>query len=130
MLRAEYNWQANTVTVTDGTKTRQLRIDTDAHDPLSVQLALMQCMQSNCEQTNYSVLDEMQLQQRRFERVGAETLRTALGELETVRISYRRGKRETVTWLAPELNYIPVRIRQFRSNKLKSEMRITAANFE
>jgi hypothetical protein len=130
ILQAQYDWQNNTVTVTDGKKTRQLAIKTGTHDPLSAQLALTQCIKNDCGETHYSVIDELELQQRRFERTGVETVRTMLGDHEAVKVSYRRGTRETIIWLASALNYIPVRIQQFKNSELKSEMRITAVNFE
>ncbi len=127
---AQYDWGSRKVTLSRGDKTRQFALDVNVHDPLSVQLALAQCMKTGCRETHYSVLDELELQPRHFERSGQESLSTALGDYETVKLSYRRGKRETITWLAPALHYIPVRIQQFRNNDLKSEMRITDVKFE
>lgn len=130
LLYAEYNWQASTVTVSNGEESRKIAIEAGAHDPLSAQLALIQCVKNDCGEMTYSVIDGMKLQERRFERAGVETVHTALGDYAAVRVSYRRGKRETVTWLAPELNYIPVGIRQLRNNEVKTEMRIIAADFK
>jgi hypothetical protein len=127
---AQYDWDGNIVTLSQDKKTRQLPLDTPVYDPLSVQLALAQCLKTDCREAYYSVLDALELQQRRFERAGEESLPTALGNYQTVKLSYRRGKRETITWLAPALNYIPVRIQQFRNSDLKSEMRITDVKFE
>lgn len=130
MLRAQYDWLDNTVTVSDGNKNHKLAIGADTHDPLSAQLALALCIKSGCPEARYSVLDEMELQKRRFERIATESIQTTLGDYETVKVGYRRGKRETFTWLAPALDYVPVRIQQFRNGELKSEMRITSVNFK
>jgi hypothetical protein len=130
ILHADYDWQANTISVTDGAKNRRLPLNAGVHDPLSVQLAVVQCVKNDCGKLDYRVLDDLELQERLFQPAGAESLRTALGLHETVKLSYRSGKRETVTWLAPELHYIPVMVRQFRNGKLKSEMRIAAVDFE
>lgn len=130
ILQADYDWQSATVTVTDGVTNRRLELSPAAHDPLSVQLAVIQCMKKDCGHMDFLVLDDLELEKRHFEHGGAESIRTALGNHETVKVSHRSGKRETVTWLAPGLNHIPVMIRQYRNGKLKSEMRITAVDFE
>lgn len=130
ILRADYDWRADTLTVTDGEKNRRLALAAAAYDPLSAQLAVMQCVKNNCGQMDFLVLDDLELEQRRFERGDGESLQTALGEHKTVKVSHRSGKRQTVMWLAPELNHIPVMIRQYRNDELKSEMRITAADFK
>jgi hypothetical protein len=129
-LQVQYDWPSNIATVNNGSKSQQLAIGAGTHDPLSVQLALMQHIKKGCREARYTVIDKMELQKRRFECGGTESVSTALGKYEAVRVSYRHGKRETITWLAPELNYIPVRIQQFRNSDLQSEMRITAVNFE
>jgi hypothetical protein len=129
-LQVQYDWQNRTATVNNGSDSRQLAITADTQDPLSVQLALMQQMKTGCRKALYDVIDELELEKRRFECTATESLSTDLGDHQALRVSYRKGKRETVTWLAPELNYIPVRIQQFKNNDLNSEMRITAVNFE
>ncbi len=129
-LEVQYDWPNRTATVNNGNESRQLAITADTHDPLSVQLALVQQMKTGCRKARYTVIDELELQKRRFECTATEAVSTDLGDHQALRVSYRNGKRETVTWLAPELNYIPVRIQQFKNNDLNSEMRITAVNFE
>jgi hypothetical protein len=129
-LQVQYDWQTRTATVNNGSDSRQLAITDDTHDPLSVQLALIQQMKNGCRNVRYTVIDELELQKQRFECTTTESLSTDLGDHQALRVSYRKGKRETVTWLAPDLNYIPVRIQQFKNDDLNSEMRITAVNFE
>jgi hypothetical protein len=129
-LQVQYDWQNQTATVNNGSDSRQLALSADTHDPLSVQLALIQQMKNGCRKARYTVIDELELQKRRFECTANESVSTDLGDHQALRVSYRNGKRETVTWLAPELNYVPVKIQQFKNNDLNSEMRITAVNFE
>jgi hypothetical protein len=129
-LQADYDWQAGSLNVSNGAASRQLALQPDTYDPLSAQLAVIQCVQSDCGNMHYLVLDEMELQQRVFERDGAETVKTALGDYSAVKVSYRKGKRHTIMWLAPALHYIPVKIQQYKGTELKSEMRINTATFE
>ncbi|HEX5056098.1 MAG TPA: DUF3108 domain-containing protein [Gammaproteobacteria bacterium] len=129
-LRVDYDWQAGSLNVSNGVTSRQLALKPDTYDPLSAQLAVIQCMKNNCANMDYRVLDEMELQQRIFERDGTETVQTALGDYSAVKISYHKGKRRTTLWLAPALQYIPVKIQQFKGKELKSEMRISAMTFE
>jgi hypothetical protein len=129
-LQVQYDWQNRTAAINNGSEVRQLAITADTQDPLSVQLALMQQMKTGCRKARYNVIDELELEKRLFECSGSESVSTALGDHEALKVSYRKGKRETVTWLVPKLNYIPVRIQQFKNNDLNSELRITAVNFE
>jgi hypothetical protein len=130
MLQADYDWQAGSLNVSNGAASHRLALKPDTYDPLSAQLAVIQCVKNNCGNMDYRVLDEMELQQRRFERESAETVKTALGDYSTVTVGYRKGKRHTIMWLAPDLHYIPVKIQQFRGKELKSEMRIGAVTFQ
>ncbi|HEY3488226.1 MAG TPA: DUF3108 domain-containing protein [Gammaproteobacteria bacterium] len=129
-LEVHYNWQEHNAQVSNPQKTRQVAIKRETYDPLSVQLALMQRTQRGCDTAEYAVFHDMELQIQKFECSSGETLRTSLGNYDTVRVSYRSGKRETLIWFAPALNYIPVKIQQLRENKLKSEMRINSVKFE
>jgi hypothetical protein len=130
MLQADYDWQTGSLNVSNGATDRKLALNPDTYDPLSAQLAVIQCVKNECGNMNYRVLDEMELQQRRFEREGAEAVKTSLGDYSTVTVGYHKGKRHTIMWLAPDLHYIPVKIQQFKGTELKSEMRISAATFE
>jgi hypothetical protein len=129
-LEVRYDWPNRIATVNNGSDSRRLDITDDIQDPLSVQLALMQRMKRGCRNVRYTVIDALEPQKQRFECTASESVSTELGELQALKLSYRKGKRETVTWLAPELNYIPVKIQQYKNNDLNSEMRITAVNFE
>jgi hypothetical protein len=130
MLQADYDWQTGSLNVSNGATNRKLTLNPTTYDPMSAQLAVIQCVKNDCGNMDYRVLDEMELQQRIFERDGTEAVQTALGDHNAVKVTYRKGSRRTIMWLALDLHYIPVKIQQFKGKELQSEMRISAVTFE
>jgi hypothetical protein len=128
-LQIKYNWQQKIADISGYKGKKQIPLQADIFDPLSVQLALMLAMKQGCTHARYTVFDEDKPEEQVFEQAGAEKIQTPLGEYATIKIRRRHGKRETITWFAPKLNYIPVRIHQFRSGSLNSELNLVAAEF-
>ncbi|MBA3980437.1 MAG: DUF3108 domain-containing protein [Alcanivorax sp.] len=96
-------------------------------DELTMML-IAPCLMTD-EQTEYSVTTAYgtRVREHHIQVVGHETLRTPLGEVETVRIEKRRdadSSRYTVFWLAPELDYMLVRGRHVESRGLYGELRL------
>ncbi|MFT6639255.1 MAG: hypothetical protein ACJAUZ_000244 [Flavobacteriaceae bacterium] len=60
-----------------------------------------------------------------FVYTGPETLKTRLGDIETVRVINRNatgGSRETTTWFAPSLDYLPVKIEHRKRGDLVARL--------
>ena len=72
------------------------------------------------------VLDGGKIKNMRFINEGTQTLNTKLGTFETVVVRrVRQGSsRETVTWFAPKLNYVPVQIEQLKKGNLVARLKI------
>ena len=61
-------------------------------------------------------------------REGEERIETALGRLDTVRISRSAGDdRKTTVWAAPELRYLPARIEHRDSDDTPITLRLRSA---
>lgn len=96
-------------------------------DELTMML-IAPCLMTD-DQTEYSVTTAYgtRVREHHIQVVGHETLRTPLGEVETVRIEKRRdadSSRYTVFWLAPELDYMLLRGRHVESRGLYGELRL------
>jgi hypothetical protein len=76
----------------------------------------------------YSLVDKTQIKTYQIRNQGEETLSTPLGQLRTVRINqYTPGKtRMTTFWVAPDLQYLLVRISQEKDGKEELRMEIRA----
>lgn len=83
--------------------------------PLSHQLELARDLQEGVEELRYAVIIRGSIRDYRYQRLGEEDMDTALGVLRVVKLERVRdddSDRETTLWLAPELNYQPVLLRQ------------------
>jgi hypothetical protein len=129
MWQIKYNWQQNTADISTRKGKKQIPLQADILDPMTVQLALAQAVKQGCTHARYTVFDEDKTEEYVFEQSGMETVQTPLGDYAAVKIHRKHGKRETVTWFAPKLNYIPVRIRQLRNGNLNSELNLVSAEF-
>jgi hypothetical protein len=77
----------------------------------------------------YTVATRDEIETYRYERLGRETLATALGEVDTVRV--RRVREDTArvseSWFAPSLGWLPVRVAHVDGDGGRIELRIAAA---
>ena len=82
--------------------------------PLSHQLELARDLRGGVEDLSYAVIIRGSVRDYRYQRLGEESMNTALGTLRVVKLERVRddSDRETLLWLAPELNYQPVLLRQ------------------
>ncbi len=99
-------------------------------DKLVVQLALMQDLRRGLEHFDYTIADGGKLKEYHFEINGRETLDTPLGSVETVRIKRDRGRAEryTLLWCAPQWDYLPVRIAQYRDGEEHAQLSLQSLN--
>ncbi len=82
--------------------------------PLSHQLELARDLQDGVQELSYAVIIRGSIRDYRYLVLGEENMETALGVLRVVKLERVRddSDRETTLWLAPELNYQPVLLRQ------------------
>lgn len=109
----------------------QMDLKENALDPLGYQLQLMQDLKAGKREMVYHVIDDGDYDEDRFAVLGEETLKTALGELKTLKAEKVRdpgSKRETLMWFAPELDYLLVRLVQVESDGTRYDIEIRDAN--
>jgi len=101
-------------------------------DRLSVTLAVMDVLQKDgFEQTQMDVFDNGRVKTMLFTNEGMETVKTRMGNLETIRVRSNAvggATRHTTTWFAPELGYVPVKIEQFKRKKLVARLKLSKLN--
>ena len=77
----------------------------------------MQATAKGEKDMSYHVIDK-KIKTFSYRRDGEEVVDTPMGKKNTIRlIQTDTGKRKVHYWLCPELNYIPVRIEQFKNDK-------------
>jgi len=90
-------------------------------DRLSATLVVMDRLSEGFDEMKLPVFDTGRVKTVVFVNEGTTTLSTKLGKLQTIKIrNHNEGndRRHTRTWFAPELDYAPVRIEQYKRNDL------------
>lgn len=68
-------------------------------------------------EAEFVMVDDDRIKPFRFAIIGPESIDTAAGRIEALRVERIDKKRPHHYWLAPDRDYIPVRIEQFKSGK-------------
>ncbi len=110
-VKLDFDWKKMRVTNTINNDPWTMDIENNTLDKLLYHLALMYDLQTGREELRYLVADGGSLKHYEFEILGREKLKTKQGVFDTIKLK-RPGKRETILWCAPELNFVPIRIEQ------------------
>ena len=83
-----------------------------ALDELNAELQIREDLKNNSLRTKYLIADAKALDERRFVKQGTETIKTNYGTFSTIKVvmQHDRPERNTVFWLAPKLDYLPVKM--------------------
>ncbi|MDX9740553.1 MAG: DUF3108 domain-containing protein [Gammaproteobacteria bacterium] len=114
----DFDWTANSVVNDVNGQAWRMALPGPAQDKLLYQYTLTRDLRDGIDPLHYAVADGGGLKDYRFERMGTEILHTRLGPLETVKL--RRIDRDdgTTIWCAPALDYLPVRVEQYRDRRM------------
>lgn len=130
-VRIEFDWSAGEAEVKrpDGNLTIPLAART--HDQFSAMLVVMQEFASGSKRLELPSIDDGGESERlTFAHGGTTSITTPYGTFETIHVQRVRtnSKRETESWLAPSLDWVPVRIDQRRKGKLIARMELIGIN--
>lgn len=120
-----FDWQENTVQDLLRPARTPLTVENPTYDKLSYQTRMRLDLIRNpdlhyCE---YRVTNGVKNRVYSFERLGEEILKTPLGDLRTIKFKREGGDddRQVSVWVAPDWDYILVRIDQTREQGGKTE---------
>lgn len=103
-----------------------------SYDPLLYQLALRKDLANEKEPLSYHLIRKGKEAQYIFERVGMETINTPYGRIEALKIERKREKgssRRTLIWAAPSLNYVVVKMTQFKDGAEQADLQLSSLKF-
>lgn len=132
-IRIEFDWPAGEALVERRGTKRRLSLDPGTHDQFSAMLAVIHNFAAGRERLELpSIDDEGEREPLVFVRAGEISIDTPMGRFDTVHVRRvrRNSKRETESWLAPSLGWIPVRIDQSRKGELVARMELSGLNGE
>lgn len=125
-----YNRQTGEAIIARNGNTKNVAMDKDAVDRLSMTLAIMQQLreQPHIESFSVNAIDTNGVEAFHFVSRGQEQLQTDIGNFTTTRVERKRSDRNTITWFAtigPDEIPMPVQIEQYKRGKLTVRLRIT-----
>lgn len=81
-------------------------------DELNAELQIREDLKANTLKAQYFLADAKGIDERRFVKQGNETVKTSYGTFNTIKVvmQHDRPERNTIFWLAPQLDYLPVKV--------------------
>lgn len=121
-----FDWTAGRVTGTSERKPVDLPTQPGLLDPSSAQVALMHDLLEGRTPTRFVLVDKGRIKENVFSKEGAERLRTAVGEYDTIIYRSRRpgSDKSMVFWCAPALGYLPLKIERRDGRSLEWSMSV------
>jgi len=115
----EFDWRGGSVRGTAEDEPVELPVTPGLQDAASMQALVLARLRAGIEPGPVSMIEKDKIKHYRYTFLRHETLKTAIGELETV--VYRSARdgsdRETISWHAPKLGYVLVQAEQRSSGK-------------
>ena len=111
-MTINFNPTAKTITTKKKDKTQSFAWKAGALDELNAELQIREDLKGSGLKSNYLIADAKGLDTRRFVKQGTETIKTAYGTYNTVKVvlSHNNGSKSSTFWLAPQLDYLPVKM--------------------
>jgi len=129
---ADFDWSAGQVKLTDGENIQTVPLSANTFDPSSLPYAFA-FTQSNQGSMNVFVADGRRVADYEYRIIGKETLKTPLGEMETLHFQKVReadDKRGLEFWLSVDRHFLPVKIRYVEKSGTVVESTITSIAFQ
>jgi len=113
-LAMNFDQASRKIHVDVGGKKTTLDFKAGTLDELNLEFQVREDMKKGGLQAQYLVADEKSVETVRFVREGREQITVPAGRYDTVRVRrvHNNPKRTTTFWLAPNLDYLPVRVMQ------------------
>ena len=130
--KAIFSWSRNNVS--GFYKDREFKIDLDKNtlSRIILQLQIMHAKERQIEMNSFSVLDKDEL--KNIIIIKEENIKEAnvpYGKYKAIKISHQTKDSERINslWLAPELNFIPIKLTQTENGKTNFEANLTQLNY-
>lgn len=121
-----FAWDTERVTGTIEREKIDLPTQPSLQDRLSIQIYVATALLRGQEPGTIALIDDNRIKQYTYARTGTATIDTALGSMDTVIYESTRAGSSRVArfWMAPSLQYLPVRAEQVRKGKVETVMQI------
>jgi hypothetical protein len=115
----QFDWTANRVRGIAEDKRVDVAAVADLQDTASMQALVISRLRAGREPGTVAMIEKDKVKYYRYTLLRRETIKTALGEVETVvyRSARDGSSRETITWHAPEFGFVSVQAEQLIGGK-------------
>ena len=127
-VTVDFDWNRGRATARHDQGSRHLDLEPETVDGFSATLRLARALAKGEEHLSMPTIDDKgEHETLVFRRVGRERIEVPLGTFDTVRVDRvrRDSDRETITWLAPALAWVAVRIDQREDGELEGRLLLT-----
>ena len=122
---ASFDWTEKSITHTYRGNEVTEAFEEPVLDRLSATLLIMNALRNNFTEAELPIFDTGRVKQVLFINRGTEVLKTRIGDMETIKVTNSNasgGSRETTTWFAPQLDYLPVKIEHKKRGELVARL--------
>ena len=111
-MSINFNPNAKTINTKKDDKARSFAWKSGVLDELNAELQLREDLKTSGLKSSYAIADAKEVEARRFVKQGSETVKTSYGTFDTIKVVMKHDKpnRDTIFWLAPKLDYAPVKV--------------------
>lgn len=111
-LNINFHPNSKTISTKKDDQSRSFAWRSDVLDELNAELQLREDLKGAGLKSQYHLVDAKEIESRRFVKQGTENIKTNYGTFSTVKVVMKHDKpgRETIFWLAPKLDYLPVKV--------------------
>ena len=111
-MSIKFNPNTKTINTNKSDKARSFAWKTGALDELNAELQVREDLKGTGLKSSYLIADAKGLDTRHFVKQGNESVKTAYGTFDTVKVvlTHDNNAKQSIFWLAPKLDYLPVKM--------------------
>ncbi|WP_445116695.1 DUF3108 domain-containing protein [Acinetobacter sp. WZC-1] len=111
-MNINFNPATKTINTRKDDKARSFPWQAGVLDELNAELQVREDLKNGGLKNGYAIADAKEVESRQFVKQGNETVKTAFGTFDTIKVVMKHDKagKNSVFWLAPKLDYLPVKM--------------------
>jgi hypothetical protein len=111
-MNIQFNPSSKTIQTKKDDKARSFAWKTGVLDELNAELQIREDLKNGGLKSNYWIADAKEVEARKFIKQGTEKIKAGNTTYDTIKVVMKHDKpgRETIFWLAPKLDYAPVKV--------------------
>src|ERR1700685_3700330 len=125
-VNLDFDWEGGRARGTSEQKPVDLVLAAGTQDVMSIQIEVMLDLIKGELPKTFQIIDKDELKEFIYTQEGTASIRTALGQLDTVIVASQRTGNNRILrmWFAPSLGFVPVQAERSRDGKVEIAMRI------